>query len=448
MSALVRLSARRSGTVIAAVLVLVLGQGVSSGIEVGSPSQVPPAGSALAPGWGITHTESGADDGDSRSAGAAQELLAQADLPQVQALMGWGADDPEPSPGRFDFSTLDERVRMIERSGGRPVITLCCAPDWMKGGQAGTTDWSRLETAPLPQHYADFAALAAVVARRYPQVHDFLVWNEFKGFFEDGQNQWNAAAYTDLYNQVYRSLKRVNPKIDVGGPYLPLDSYAQGAASSGTLTSGPWGGLDERSSAALDYWLAHKAGADFLVVDGSSQPEHGGSSVDEFTAVRKFTDLSIWLRGRTSLPVWWAEYYVEPSGVHWSEAHLDAVLAAGMMALARGGVSAAFYWNPETTGDGCAGCLWTSTWLPPGRGGRPMPVLGLLQGFARWFPPGTPLVPVTSGSPKVVVLAQAREVLAVNTTAAVLHVTVDSQSLALAPYEIRWFARHRARTPH
>ncbi|OLT10047.1 hypothetical protein BJF78_29420 [Pseudonocardia sp. CNS-139] len=63
-------------------------------------------------------------------------------------------------------------------------MTLCCAPDWMKGGEPGETDWSRIEVAPDPAHYADFAALAVDVARRYPQVRHFVVWNELKGFFD------------------------------------------------------------------------------------------------------------------------------------------------------------------------------------------------------------------------------------------------------------------------
>jgi hypothetical protein len=69
-------------------------------------------------------------------------------------------DNPEPSPGQYDFRSLDRRMDFIRRSGGIPVIVLCCAPDWMKGGEAGQTDWDRLEDTPLPEHFADFAALS------------------------------------------------------------------------------------------------------------------------------------------------------------------------------------------------------------------------------------------------------------------------------------------------
>ncbi len=77
----------------------------------------------------------------------------------------------------------------------------------MKGGTPGQTDWDRLTAAPLPKHYPDFAALSAVSAHRYPDVRHFMVWNEFKGFFDEENNRWDAEAYTELYNQVYEAVK-------------------------------------------------------------------------------------------------------------------------------------------------------------------------------------------------------------------------------------------------
>ena len=59
--------------------------------------------------------------------------------------MGWGGGNPEPSPGEYDWGSLDVRVETMRRTGARMVITLCCAPDWMKGGEPGETDWSNLE---------------------------------------------------------------------------------------------------------------------------------------------------------------------------------------------------------------------------------------------------------------------------------------------------------------
>jgi hypothetical protein len=348
--------------------------------------------------------------------------------------MGWGADNPEPAPGVYDFSRLDARVALIGKSGGTPVITLCCAPDWMKGGAPGRTDWSQLETAPTPAHFADFAALAATVARHYPQVHAFVVWNEFKGFFDNGADAWDAAGYTALYNDVYRALKAVRPDIAVGGPYLPMDSFSAPDGREASAVHGTWGSLDQRVVTAFDYWSQHKAGADFVAVDGSSLPRDAADRADPFAATAKFTEVSRWVHTQTPLPLWWTEWYVEPNGSSWSEPERDAALAAGMIALAQGGVAAAFYWNPETGTADCPGCLWSST-------GAALPPLTLLQGFARWFPPGVPLVPLQAGDPRVLVLAQAAQGVAVNTTAGTVTTTLDGRGVTLGPYAVSWFAR-------
>jgi hypothetical protein len=195
-------------TVVVVVIVLLLTSSCASN------------GSARWPGWGFTHTEFSADHGSSAAIAAVQQALADQPMVQNQHIMGWGADNPEPAPGVYNFASLDRRINFIRATGGIPVITLCCAPDWMKGGVPGKTDWGQLTKAPLPEHYADFAELSAVVARRYPDVRHFMVWNEFKGFFDEENKRWDAASYTELYNQVYKAVKAVNPLNRVGGPYI------------------------------------------------------------------------------------------------------------------------------------------------------------------------------------------------------------------------------------
>ncbi|GAA2932412.1 hypothetical protein GCM10020221_30220 [Streptomyces thioluteus] len=132
-------------------------------------------------GWGFTHTKYSADRGEDGARRTAAGLLSADPMPQNQHIMGWGADNPEPRPGSYNFTDLDRRVALMRRTGAAPVLTLCCAPDWMKGG-GERTDWSQksLEKAPQRAHYKDFARLAGVVAKRYPDVHHFIVWNELK----------------------------------------------------------------------------------------------------------------------------------------------------------------------------------------------------------------------------------------------------------------------------
>ncbi|MHA5051664.1 GH39 family glycosyl hydrolase [Streptomyces sp. SD15] len=405
-------------------------------------------------GWGFTHTQFSADTGNDTATERVQGLLEQQSLPQIQHIMGWGAGNPEPSKGRYDFSEMDSRVDFVRRSGGTPVVTLCCSPDWMKGGKSGAdnTNWSQaaLETAPDPAHFKDFAALAATVAKRYPDVRHFVVWNEFKGFWNDAEGRWDYEGYTKLYNLVYKALKKVNEDIMVGGPYLVMDSVdPRQQHDASTTVKGTWGAMDQRVLDAFDYWNTHKAGADFVVVDGSSYTKDDDLLPDEFAATDKFTAVGEWVRARThDLPLWWAEYYVEPADGNderkgWSETHRGAVQAAGLIAMARGGATSGFYWNPEKEkGSDCPGCLWTPT--DGAGGGTALPMLDLLSRFSAEFPPGTTYKTVSvapDDAPDVRVLATDRTVLVVNTLDRSLSAEVDGKRFDMKAYDVKWLTR-------
>jgi hypothetical protein len=341
------------------------------------------------PGWGFTHTQFSADDGEPTAVATAEGAIKSVPMVQAQAIMGWGVDNPEPSPGQYDFRSLDRRMDFIRRSGGIPVIVLCCAPDWMKGGEAGQTDWDRLEDAPLPEHFADFAALSAAVAKRYPYVRHFLVWNEFKGFFDDELKRWDAKGYTDLYNVVYDAVKAVDPANQVGGPYLSFESKPLGSPDSSPQLQGPWGAVDQRSIDAFVYWKLQGKGADFVVVDAHATTEQGAP--DEFAAVQKFAAVNAWLRTQVNVPIWWSEWYVEPARSGWSSEHQVALRVAAMIELASSGANTVLYWNPRPDGAKCAGCLWTDTRETDG--GQPLPFLtDVLQRSHRRPPALRPLV--------------------------------------------------------
>ncbi|MFJ8138306.1 xylan 1,4-beta-xylosidase [Streptomyces sp. NPDC096013] len=418
----------------------------------GTPA-TPPDADRPEVGWGFTHTQYSADEGSDTATERVKGLLEKSPLPQDQAIMGWGADNPEPVKGRYDFGALDRRIDFMRTSGGTPVITLCCSPDWMKGGTSGVdnTDWSQasLETAPKPDHYADYAALAATVAKRYPDVTHFIVWNEFKGFWNNSKQRWNYEGYTELYNLVYKALKKVNPKIMVGGPYLVMDSVDPRDANASRTFKGSWGAMDQRIIDAFDYWNEHKAGADFVVVDGSSYTNDDELLPDEFGATDKLTAVSTWVRQQThDLPLWWAEYYVEPADGNddrkgWSEPHRVAVQATGMIAMAKGGATSGFYWNPEDEkGTGCAGCLWTPT--DGSDGGRQLPMYDLVSRFDAAFGPGVRFETVSVAPddvPNVRVLATDKSVLVVNTLDRQISAKVDGRTFDMTAYEVKWLTR-------
>lgn len=408
------------------------------------PARERAAGPAV--GWGLTHTQFSADSGADAAAQRAARLLAGQPMAQNQHLMGWGADNPEPSPGRYAFDDLDRRLALTRRTGGTPVLTLCCAPDWMKGGTPGRTDWSKLEKAPEPEHYADFAALAGKVARRYPQVRHFVVWNEFKGFFDDAKGRWDAEEYTRLYNLVYQELKKADRRNQVGGPYLVMDSYVPGDGRYPSALKGTWGHVDQRTLDAFGYWNRHKAGADFLVVDGSSYSKDNRYAPGVFTAARKFADVGRWLRNASGLPLWWAEWYVDvaddkgvPSG--WSERKRVAAQAVALIDMAEGGAAGGFYWNPERDGKGpdgkdCPGCLWTST--ETADGGRELPMWDLLARFARAFPAGAQPREMATGGDGILGLTDGRTALLVNTAKRPGSARVGGKEHVVDGYGVRW----------
>ncbi len=388
------------------------------------------------PRWGFTHTQFSADHGAEPAVSAVADALRAQPLVQVQAIMGWGAENPEPAPGEYDFDSLDSRMEFIRRSGGIPVITLCCAPDWMKGGRAGDTDWSEIETAPRPEHYSDFAELSAEVALRYPDVRHFIVWNELKGFFDDDTKRWDAAAYTALYNEVHAALKAVRSDILVGGPYMGMATTPPAETDHASAVRGDWGAVDQRSLDVVEHWLRHNRGADFVVVDGHATT--AGGAPDEFAALDKLAAVSSWVRERTGLPLWWAEWYVGPDQDDWSAERRIALRTAALVEMARSGVDTALYWNPTPRDAGCATCLWTDT--ENADGGVPLPFLTILQKFAYAFPEGTRFDEVPE-PPGVRILAQEHRMVAVNTGAERVAFEIDDRPVDLGPYETRWLER-------
>lgn len=324
---------------------------------------------------GVTHMEyslAPSDPPDARARGEA--ILRGAGRFQNQHLMGFGVLNPEPSPGVEDWRSLDTRMALIRATGGTPVLTLAGAPDWMKGGAAGTTDWSRIEAAPLPRFYDDFARLCAKAVARYPDVRVVQVWNEFKGFYDPATNTWDAAGYTRLYDLVRAAVKAVRPDIAVGGPYIPLDAWADpGAGGAPSTLRGPWGITDRRALDVVEYWLARSSGAEFLAVDGGSGTRDAGLITSPSQGAERFGALTRWLRARSTLPIWWSEFYpeIDPTGGKGDAASPQraAVTLETVAALARAGATTALLWQPQQSASFPYAALWTDT--ADGDGGRP-----------------------------------------------------------------------------
>ena len=314
----------------------------------------------LVVGW--THTQYSIDPHNSAAANdAAIDILRDLAPVQNQHIMGFGTLNPEPSKGVYDWTSLDYRMDAIRRSGAIPVITLCCAPDWMKGGKSGGTDWSRLEAAPLPAFFDDFANLSAEVAKRYPDVDYFLVWNELKGFFDNAQNRWQYELYVELYNKVYAAVKKVRPTAKIGGPYVVVDTVADASRSSHPSSlGGPWGVFDQRPLDVIDYFLEHATSSDFIVLDGGLRPKNAALTTDPTSAVDKFGAIQDWLRTKTKLPIWWAEFYPQPIDKMDDKTLVSSTLRALDEVAAHDG-AVVLLWGPNCTGSTTGLCLFSDT---------------------------------------------------------------------------------------
>jgi hypothetical protein len=351
---------------------------------------------------GVTRTQ--LDKGPMTPAG--HRLMGQALSIQNVFIDGWGTDNPEPARGYYDWSSLDARIADIQRSGSQVMVSLCCAPDWMKGS-------SDIEAAPLPQHYGDFAQLAAQIAARYRDVTIFQVWNELKGFYRDYQ------AYTAFYNEVYDAVKAVRPDAQLGGPYL------------GVLP-----GVPEEDRAVYSYWLNNQHGADYVLLDGGPL---SGAHTDEFGSTI-FSDWINWIRkqpdGGATLPVGWAELYTRglPDSSLLAADHYNATFADDVISNITLGVSYALQWGASSpngvTGDpDIPETMMTDS-------GQPTPIFYTMKDFKLYFGQGTPLYRTIVSSSHITALASRTRVMLVNHLPANQMIMVNGATIKLTPYQV------------
>lgn len=123
------------------------------------------------------------------------------------------ANPVDPSDPAYDWRGLDAAISGAAAAGLRPVIGVFDAPNWaeapnrVKGAPAGT--WK-----PSP---SSFAAFGAAVAKRYPQVREFMAWNE-PNLDTYLSPQWSADGtpvspghYRAMLNAFYEAVKAVRP---------------------------------------------------------------------------------------------------------------------------------------------------------------------------------------------------------------------------------------------
>ncbi len=372
---------------------------------------------------GITHTQNDIELSGGSAATAARRLLQSSMVYQNVFMMGWGTDNPEPSPGRYDWDSLDSYVKLMTDTHAIPFISLCCAPGWMRP-EGYSDDWQYLETAPALSHVADFAQLAATVAKRYPQVKHFQVWNEFKGMWGTDPdatpgvgNRWDYERYTNLYNAVYDAVKAVRPDAKIGGPYLGADP------------------INSEGKEIYSYWLNHKHGADFIVIDGGPEPFRVSHEFD----ASYFAAWVNWLRkqpnGGATLPIGWAEWYPRTSHGTSDVKRASAIFLSDMIATLQAGAAYAFPWGVSGDSEGLTGNPGFPI-LPMTDEGKPTPIFAGIKALKDYFGPGTPLYKATVTPGGVTVLASKTKTMLVNRSGFSLDILINGRVLKLSPYQI------------
>lgn len=433
--------------VAAAVLIGPIAAGLGSSPLEAAPPQVTVSVDRSAPNdtftmaVGHTHTQYSLEaGGDAASIASGRTLLNEAVDIQNQHLYGWGTLNPNPSPDVYNWNSLDRRVQLMRDTGSTPVITLCCAPDWMT--ELGTETSTYSNRPPLARHYDEFADLARRTAERYPDVRHYVVWNEMKGFWNPGSAQWDYVAYTEMYNAVYDALKGVDPTLQVGGPYLVIEST--GTETIGSTINGGWVTempVTQRSRVLLEYWTEFGHGADFVAIDRKVKDYHDTriyEPEETMALTANFDIVAHEVNQITNLPVWFIEqHFVGQRGgpVDFQAAGIASMLYHQM----NGGAVVSVGWKPEQAqvGGKVQENLFTST--REAGGGQKLPTYWSYRFFRESFPPGTPRYEVTTSDPLLLGLASADATVLINQRPEPVDVDLDGVTHTLAAYEVARF---------
>ncbi len=376
---------------------------------------------------GTTHTHGFWEYGNSQAVNRAKDLLLNGVAFQNQHIMGWGAGNPNPAPGQYNWNDLDHRVELMRSLDSPMFITFCQAPGWMKGED----DWA-MDEEVLDDYVDEFADLCARVAERYKDVEYFQVWNELKGYWSSSLNNWDYGRYTDMYNAVYAAVKAARPDAKIGGPYIVIQGDgAQQIGKSGRDTHVP---IDSRDRTFLNYWLKNKTGADFLCADYGLIDYHDPNSYthdEKMQLTRMFGKWISDLATMTDLPIVISEFYGGSEKNDWD--FTAANHASCFYHALNNGAATALQWNPEQ-GELDA-FLFTDT--ENADGGQRTPLYDVVSYFNNYFSAGTEIVASTSSSDWLEVLASTEYTMLINKKDESVTVNVNGQIVELDRYQVK-----------
>lgn len=350
----------------------------------------------------------------------AEKLLEEGTDCIGQFTMDWGAGNTCPSRDSYYFTKLDERVKLIRRLGKKVVLTLCRCPEWMRRDDPN----KGVDAAPRQDMYSEFAHMAADFIRHYDalglDIYAVNVWSETRGYWSKTLGRWELEDYANLYNEVYDSIKCVNAKVLVGGPFMHIESSPKGKNMADYA-----GNISSTDRKALEAFLQNAKAMDFFSIDrnlkeNADVTSYGKDKVLKYTSFNGVVHKEVKeLLGTrfAGTPVWVVDNQC-------LKGHFGTdVEAAGLASMYRwhllGGAAFVDKWQPEDEGSESTDSEQIApegmyTHIDSNDGAQPLPTFYVFKAFREHFPRGTQIVSANSDNEWVEALASARAVMLIN----------------------------------
>lgn len=393
--------------------------------------------------YGTTQTHYMWESKNAVAAKAAAECIRNVSVINNQHIISFGASYMQESQGApLDFTSLDARLTRLKMLGGEYMLTFCSAPGWMLvSNPEGKYD---PESRPKEEYFDDYAQLCAEVAKRYPEVKYFQIWNEFKGFWNSSTNWWDDALYLKFYNKIYKAVKAVRPDALVGGFYMGI--RGDGSEQFGFSAVDTFDPLNDKEDGnlvweSMRYWLNNKEGADFICFDRGIQGFRNSAdyTVEQaFQLTKEYQAILEKIRELTDLPLIMSEFY----GHRPAKSSLDmsqeykaahyAMIYKYMLQGARDRSYTALLWMEEEK-NGVS--LFTDTNAMSG--GQPTKFYDMTYEFTQNFSKGHTII--NSGSAdesKIEVIASETRVMAINKTDSRQVVKYGDRYYEMSPFEV------------
>lgn len=400
-------------------------------------------------------------------------VLAASTTLQLQYLYGYGAANPSPDAGTYDFASLDARLGgVIKATGGTAVLGLGGAPDRMLDTAPTDTNLSH-RFGPSADHLADFQSLVTVVAQRYGTELPYAILGAMKDSPTVTPGQWDVDAYLDGgYLPLAAQLSSGFHFVKLGGPWLRIEGTGSDAGTTAGGASYTHELMLAADRAALVRFLERAGNTlSFVIVQRDAvdpaDPRHLSAATNytdaqllEMTplfgeAVTKVRDtIQSTLGG--SKPLWVQSDFTNYRDGGVSPAYQAAYVASVIKWEMEAGASAFILSVPQqqvvdggeemVSKDGSMLRLFTNTKVRDG--GYPYPAADVMAAVKQRFPPGTQLYPTRTDVPTLEALASSATLLLINKSPGRRELLVNcapepdtGAPYVLEPYEVRVFGR-------